>query len=117
MPSTDTVRDLYRACTSSEGDVVYEGVAKHTFDKNALETHKSEIEAQVATLNPDMHLACPWVNLCLDLNRDQWGDQPDMERITALGVASGTIIELYREGPIERVLSFPTSPFVTSNEE
>lgn len=112
MPSTERVRILYTACSKQDGDVVYDGVAKHTFSRDAIERHKADIEAQVATLNAEMDMACPWLRLCLDRDNNQWGDHPDMERLTALGVASGAMREVYRESPIHRVLALPTSPLV-----
>lgn len=60
--------------------------------KAILETRKKDIREQIRTVVlPNM-----WMNLCIDIYDEQWGEQRDIEMLVALGVAAGVIEEIAR---------------------
>jgi hypothetical protein len=111
MPCVDVVRGLYSSCVHDDGDVVYEGITTHRFQRAALVAHKDAIAAQVNTLDKSINTCIPWLNTCMDSAGAQWGDQADMEMLVSVGVACGALVELYKADRINRVFSLPSSPF------
>ena len=106
MPVTDVVKTLYTTCTKEDGDVEYNGLWMHKFDRARLESSKSDIEHQIRSLTlPNM-----WTNLCMDRADNQWGEQRDIELLVALGVAAGVIEEIARNPGDATLRAFDTLP-------
>lgn len=93
MISCGEVDDIYRNCSTNAADhVSYKGLVMHTFNTEMLDKSKDRIRTLLQYLSfPNM-----WMNLCMDRNDNQWGEQRDVEKLIALGVASGILVEIAR---------------------
>jgi len=68
----------------------------------------SSLKEQIRHQISDLSLPNMWMSMCMTKDGRQWGEQKDIEMLTALGVAAGIIEEIARnpEDPTLRAFDY-----------
>lgn len=67
--------------------VVVEGIAnKYAFHRERLESYRGEVQGLINNLSPDIKEGISFLNICIDKENNQWGEQRDCENLICLAI-------------------------------
>jgi site-specific recombinase len=93
----DELNNIFTDCLFRDGEphvgaIIVDGIrAKHGLHAGRTESHRNEIVAIIAEMDPSFKAAngggATFLNLCMDKNGNQWGEHVNCEQLVVLAIA------------------------------